>query len=64
MISQTASTTNTRISSAPSTVPVPALTTMPRKLSPPTTRAATIMKMIQVAVNGQWNSASVTDDTR
>jgi hypothetical protein len=45
-------------------VPVPALTTMPRKLSPPTTSAAAIMKMIQVAVNGQWNSACVTDDTR
>ena len=34
MISQTASTTNTMISIAPSTVPVPALTSTPRKLRP------------------------------
>ena len=63
-ISQTASTTKTRISSAPSTVPVPALTTTPRKFRPAITSAATIRKITHTVVNGQWNSVCVTDDTR
>ena len=52
------------ISSAPSTVPVRALIWTPRKLSPAITSAATIMKITQVAVNGQLNSSCVTEATR